>query len=147
MSQIIPLISSGTAGPLGVLHLPRLWLKASLGAAGKLHPDYPSCGQGYDQMVLDGLGLDKAAFESFISDKKPTYPQLEAWVLDQSGGSLSQEAVTKLNAAIIGYHHRDEVRKEILSTCCIEDDGTIPDAINLNNLDDWAGFHKEVISG
>ena len=56
MSKIIPLISSGTAGPLGVLHLPRLWLKASLGAAGKLHSDYPSCGQGYDQMVLDGLG-------------------------------------------------------------------------------------------
>ena len=28
----VPMISSGVAGPLGVLHLPRLWLKASLEA-------------------------------------------------------------------------------------------------------------------
>ena len=27
MSKIVPLISSGTAGPNGVLHLPRLWQK------------------------------------------------------------------------------------------------------------------------
>ena len=73
MSQIIPLISSGVAGPLGVLHLPRLWLKASLGAAGKLHPDYPSIGAGYDQMVLDALGIPKADFESFIATEKPSY--------------------------------------------------------------------------
>jgi len=26
MNTIVPLISSGVAGPLGVLHLPRLWL-------------------------------------------------------------------------------------------------------------------------
>ena len=36
MSKIVPLISSGTAGPLGVLHLPRLWQKVSLEAAGKI---------------------------------------------------------------------------------------------------------------
>ena len=145
MSNIVPMISSGTAGPLGVLHLPRLWLKASLGAAGKLHSDYPSCGQGYDQMVLDGLGLDKAAFESFIATK-PTYPQLEAWVLAQSGGSLDAAAVAKLNAAITGYIHADEVRTSILDANGIPDEGKIRDAINLNNLDDWLAFHKEVIA-
>ena len=31
----VPLISSGTAGPLGVIHLPRLWLKTSLEATGE----------------------------------------------------------------------------------------------------------------
>ena len=31
----VPLISSGTAGPLGVLHLPRLWQKVSPEEAGK----------------------------------------------------------------------------------------------------------------
>jgi len=35
MSQIVPLISSAVAGPLGVIHLPRLWQKASLAAAGQ----------------------------------------------------------------------------------------------------------------
>lgn len=145
MTNIIPLISSGTAGPLGVLHLPRLWQKASLGAAGKLHADYPSCGQGYDQMVLSALGLDKAAFESFIATK-PTYPLFEAWVLAQSGGSLDAAAVAKLNAAIIGYNHTDDVRSSILSGCGVPDEGKILDAINLNNLDDWNTFHKEVLA-
>jgi hypothetical protein len=146
MSNIIPMISSGTAGPLGVIHLPRLWLKATLGAAGKLHSDYPSCGQGYDQMVLDALGIDKAAFESFIADKKPTYPQLEAWILDQSGGSLDAEAVAKLNAAITGYIHSDDARTAILGANGIPDEGKIRDAVNLNNLDDWQSFHKEVLA-
>jgi len=143
MSTIIPLISSGTAGPLGVLHLPRLWLKASLGAAGKLHSDYPAIGAGYDQMVLDGLGIDKAAFEAFIADEKPSYVECENWILAQSGGSLDSAAVEKLNAAIIGYIHADETRGEILGAARRPDDGTIKDAINLNNLDDWAAFHAQ----
>lgn len=146
MSQIIPLISSGTAGPLGVLHLPRLWLKASLGAAGKLHPDYPPCGKGYDQMVLDGLGIANADFDAFIATEKPTYPQFETWILEKSGGSLDAAAVKKLNDSIIGYHHGDDIRKDILSANGIPDDGSLPDAINLNNLDDWLTFHREVLS-
>ncbi len=96
-------------------------------------------------MVLSGLGLDKAAFESFIATR-PTYPQFEAWVLAQSGGSLDAGAVAKLNAAIIGYNHTDDVRTSILSTCGIPDDGNILDAVSLNNLDDWSTFHKEALA-
>jgi len=147
MSKIIPLISSGVTGPLGVLHLPRLWQKASLGAAGKLHPDYPAIGAGYDQMVLDGLGIDKAAFEQFIASEKPTYPQCESWILAQSGGSLDGGAVSKLNAAIAGYHHAADVRTAILGASGIPDEGKILDAINLNNLDDWLSFHQQEILG
>jgi len=147
MNNIIPMISSGTAGPLGVLHLPRLWLKASLGAAGKLHSDYPSCGAGYDQMVLDGLGIDKAAFEAFIADGKPTYPQLETWILAQAGGALDAAAIAQLNAAIAGYIHTADVCTNILSASGIPDEGKIRDAINLNNLDDWHSFHQSVIAG
>ena len=65
MSQIVPLISSGTAGPLGVLHLPRLWQKVSLEAAGKIADGYPGIGAGYDSMVIDGLGLNAEAVRSF----------------------------------------------------------------------------------
>ena len=57
MNTIVPLISSGVAGPLGVLHLPRLWFKLSLEAKNKLAPGYPGAGTGFDQMVIDGLGL------------------------------------------------------------------------------------------
>ncbi|HWB03713.1 MAG TPA: DUF5069 domain-containing protein [Verrucomicrobiales bacterium] len=144
--KLIPVISSGIAGPIGVLHLPRLWQKASLGAVGKLSDDYPACGKGYDQMVLDGLGLDREEFLGYIKDKKPTYPELEAWVLSKKGGSLDAEAVRKLNAAIAGYIHDDATRKAILGENNIEDTGSIKDAVNLNNLDDWKAFHRDVLA-
>ena len=146
MSNTIPLISSGVAGPLGVLHLPRLWEKVSLDQVGKLHPDYPAIGAGYDSMVLDGIGIDKDAFVEFMKSK-PSYVQLEAWILDQKGGTLDAVAVSELNAAITGYLHDDATRGEILAAAGRADDGSVKDAINLNNLDDWAAFHKQEIAG
>jgi hypothetical protein len=147
MSKIVPLISSGIAGPLGVLHLPRLWLKVSLEAAGKLHPDYPGIGHGYDSMVLSALGIAPEAFKTFVSEKHPTYPQLEAWILEQKGGALDQVAVAKLNAAITGYLHDPETCKSILEGAGVADEaGKIRDAVNLNNLDDWQIFWSEVLS-
>lgn len=145
MNKTIPLISSGLTGPLGVFHLPRLWQKVSLEIAGKLNSDYPGIGGGYDSMVLDGLSLNKDAFVAFMQTK-PTYNQLEAWVLEQSGGAIDAAAVSTLNDAITGYNHDDETRKEILSACGIVDDRTILDAVNLNNLDDWQCFHSEEIA-
>ncbi|TAG10659.1 MAG: DUF5069 domain-containing protein [Verrucomicrobia bacterium] len=146
MPKIIPLISSGTAGPLGILHLPRLWQKASLTAAGKSHPDYPSCAPGYDLMVLSALKIDAAAFTHFIQSEKPTYPQCEAWIIARCGGSVDAAVVDALNAAIVGYHHTDDVRTSILSANHIPDEGKILDAIQLNQLDDWLAFHQQEIA-
>lgn len=140
----IPQISSGTAGPLGVLHLPRLWQKLSLAAKGLLADGYDECGQGYDQMVLDALGLNREATVGYVKSNHPTYAQFEKWVLAQKGGALDAAAVTKINADICGYHHSDATRKAILSGCGMEDNGTILDAVNLNNLDDWQEFHKSI---
>jgi glutamyl-tRNA synthetase len=81
-----------------------------------------------------------------LMQTKPTYTQLEAWVLEQSGGALDADGVTKLNDSITGYIHTDETRKEILGSCGIEDNGTILDAVNLNNLDDWQSFHAQEIA-
>ena len=64
----VPLISSGLAGPLGILHLPRLWQKVSLEARGKLAPGYPGIGQGYDMMVIGALGLKADAVKAFITE-------------------------------------------------------------------------------
>ena len=147
MSKIVPTISSGTAGPLGVLHMPRFWQKVSLDAVGKLHDDYPACGAGYDQMMLDALGLDKDATVNQIRSVKPSYPQFEAWVLAQKGGSLDQSAVTGFNDAVRGYQHDDATRKSILDGAGIPDQGKILDAVNLNNLDDWTLFHAQEIKG
>src|SRR5207245_6208387 len=76
----VPMISSGTAGPLGVVHLPRLWQKVSLEACGKLAAGYPAIGKGFDAMTCAALGLDEQAVKDYIKQSKPTYPQFEAWV-------------------------------------------------------------------
>src|SRR6185295_11097519 len=122
MNTIVPLISSGVAGPLGVLHLPRLWLKTSLEARGKLAAGYPGAGKGYDQMVIDGLGLNRDAVIQYIKDSHPTYPQFEAWVKKQPGAKLDKAGIEKLNASIKGYIHDDATRKAILSANGIADD-------------------------
>ncbi len=141
----VPLISSGVAGPLGVLHLPRLWLKASLEAQGKLAAGYPGCGKGYDQMVLDGLGLDRQKTLDFIKNSKPTYPQFEGWV-KKNATKLDTGGVEKLNSAIKGYIHDDATRKSVFGASGYTDnDCSFRDAVNLNNLDDWAEFHTAVL--
>lgn len=146
MNTIVPLISSGTAGPLGVLHLPRLWLKLSLEARGKLAAGYPGAGKGYDQMVIDGLGLNRDAVINHIKNDKPTYTQFEAWVKKQPGVKLDSASVEKLNSAIKGYNHDDGTRKGIFDACSFSDsDCAFRDAINLNNLDDWNEFHAATL--
>src|SRR5208282_4818180 len=143
MAKIVPLISSGTAGPLGVLHLPRLWLKVSLESRGKLADGYPGIGQGYDMMVISALGLNPDAVKKFITDSKPTYPQFEAWIKKQAGVKLDKATIHKLNVAIQGYIHASDVAGGILKASGISDAGSVcPDAINLNNLDDWYEFHQ-----
>jgi len=142
MSTIVPLISSGIAGPLGVLHLPRLWLKVSLECKGKLAAGYPGVGKGFDTMVIDGLGLKADAVVNVIKTQRPTYPQFEAWVR-KNGTKLDKASIHKLNLAIAGYIHDDATRQSILSANGLPDDGSnLPDAVNLNNLDDWYEFHQ-----
>ena len=141
----VPLISSGVAGPLGALHLPRLWLKVSLEAAGKLAAGYPGLGAGYDAMTCAALGLDQEAVKSFIKTSKPTYPAFEAWVR-QNGKKLSKADIQRHNLAILGYCHGDDVRKGILTASGLPDDGSVlPGAIDLNNIDDWQEFHAAVL--
>ena len=141
----VPLISSGVAGPLGVLHLPRMWQKVSLEASDKLAPGYPGIGRGFDAMTCAALGLEEQAVKDYIKQNKPTYPQFEAWV-KKNAKSLNSQAIEKHNAAVRGYDHDDETRKEILGNCRLPDDAAAPqDAVNLNNLDDWHEFHKAVL--
>jgi len=143
MATFIPLISSGTAGPLGVLHLPRLWLKASLEAKGKLDSRYPGAGQGYDQMTISALGLTRDAVLAYIKASSPTYPQFEAWVKAQPGVKLDAATVAAHNASVLGYNHDDETRQGILKNNGLPDDATaVKDAVHLNDLDSWQEFHE-----
>jgi hypothetical protein len=117
-------------------------LKSSLEATGKLAAGYPGCGKGYDQMVLDGLGLDRQKTLDYIKQNKPTYTQFENWVKQQPGVKLDKANIDKLNASITGYIHDDNTRKGIFSASGLNDENCkFRDAVNLNNLDDWNEFH------
>ncbi|HCK09898.1 DUF5069 domain-containing protein [bacterium] len=144
MAATVPLISSGVAGPLGVLHLPRFWQKVVLKATGNLHDEYPECGAGFDQMCLNALGLDKDETLAYLHDNVPSYPEFEKWVLEKKGGSLDQAAVGEFNSAARGYNHDDDTRKGILDAAGIEDDGSVLDAVHLNQLEDWTEFHASL---
>lgn len=145
MSKYIPLISSSLTGPLGIMHLPRLWQKVSLEVTGQLHDEYPGIGGGYDSMVLAALNIEADSFRSFVNENKPSYIECEKWVA--ANGTFGPSEISKLNRQITQYHHDDDTRKEILEGAGLDDSIAIADAPNLNNLDDWTGFHKEVILG
>jgi hypothetical protein len=141
-----PMIPCNVAGPLGVLHLPRLWQKVSLEARGKLAPGYPGIGKGFDSMVIAGLGLSADAVKKFVTEKRPTYAQFEAWVKSQPGVKLDRASVYKLNQSILNYHHDDATRKSILQGAGYADDNSVLGAaVELNALDDWSAFHAEVL--
>ena len=141
----VPMISSGVAGPLGVVHLPRLWQKVSLEEKGKLASGYPGVGKGFDAMTLAALELEEQAVRDYIKQNKPTYPEFETWV-KKNGKSVNRAAIEKHNAALRGYNHDDETRNGILSACGITDDASAPkDGVSLNNLDYWYEFHRAVL--
>jgi hypothetical protein len=136
------MIPCNVAGPLGVLHLPRLWLKVSLEARGKLAAGYPGIGKGFDQMVISGLGLDAEAVRKFVTEKKPTYSEFESWVKSQPGVKLDRNSVHRLNQSILNYHHDEGLSKEIRAGTGYKEDGSVTSsATELNALDDWQAFH------
>ena len=86
-----------------------------------------------------------ALLKAFVKENKPSYIECEKWVL--KNGTPCPCEIAKLNRQITQYHHDDDTRKGILEAAGLDDSAAIADAPNLNNLDDWTGFHKEVILG
>ncbi len=140
--KTVPLISSGTAGPLGALHLPRLWTKLTLSAAGTLADGYDICGSGFDQMTIDALNLEREEVMRFVRERKPTYVQFEAYVLAQNGGHVPTDAIAKHNAAIRGYDHADDLGAKMRSASGMSD-VTVKDAVTLNMLEDLDELHAQ----
>jgi hypothetical protein len=139
--EIVPLISSGTAGPLGAIHLPRLWLKVSLAAAGRLPEGYDECGAGFDAMTLSALGLDREKTIAFVRTSKPTYTAFEKWVV--ANGKTDSATIERHNAAIRGYNHGDDLGKAMRGASSIED-AAVKDAITLNTVEDLDEVHRRI---
>lgn len=139
-SKVVPSVSSGTAGPLGALHLPRMWLKISLASVGALPDGYDECGAGFDAMTLSALGLDRQKTIDFIRQNHPTYMEFEEWAV--ANGKTDKEAIDRHNAAIRGYNHGDELAQQMRDTSKIKN-SSIKDAVSLNTIEDLDEIHKQ----
>lgn len=140
-TKITPLISSGTAGPLGVAHLPRLWTKLTLAAAGLLPEGYDECGPGFDSMTINDLGLNKDEVITYVRTRKPTYVEFEEWV--RTKGKTDPETVRKHNAGVHGYHHADDKAGHMRHDMGVPHQH-IKDAVTLNMLEDLHELHQTV---
>jgi hypothetical protein len=144
-TKVIPLISSSAAGPLGAVHLPRLWAKLTLYNAGILADGYDYCGSGFDQMTIDNLGLDRQKVIDYVRNERPTYAQFEQWVVDQNGGSIPADRIKKHNDSIFGYNHGDDLAKNMRESSGISNT-TVSDAVTLNTLEDLDELRAQVLA-
>ncbi|HEX3367998.1 MAG TPA: hypothetical protein VHS56_00350 [Candidatus Cybelea sp.] len=132
-STVVPSVSSGTAGPLGAIHLPRLWLKLSLAARGALPEGYDECGAGFDAMTLSALGLDRDKTIEFVRTAKPRYMEFEKWVV--ANGKTDKATIEAHNAAVRGYNHSDELAGSMRASSGV-DNSAVKDAVTLNTVED-----------
>ena len=139
----VPLVSSGTAGPLGAIHVPRLWLKLSLASIGALPDGYDECGHGFDAMTLSALGLDRQKTIDFVRNSRPSYMEFEKWIV--ANGKTDKATIEAHNAAIRAYNHGDDLAKGMRASSKI-DDASIKDAVTLNTVEDLDEIHRQVIA-
>jgi hypothetical protein len=107
----VPLISSSCKGPLGIIHLPRLWWKRILDESGKLQDGYRcSALGGFDGSCANALGLDRDAFDRWLRQHRPTYLAVEAYVREHAPPeTLTLKALRTFNERILGYDIRSEL--------------------------------------
>lgn len=141
-TTFVPAIGSGVAGPLGVMHLPRLWLKQRLHAVGRLPEGYRHGVGGFDEMVTNALGVERDAFTAFLETERPDYLAAEAWVR-RHATKLSDESIAGVNATIRSTKMPAESlqkRRAELGAIAAGLELGIP----LNDLDDWGGLHRQL---
>lgn len=141
---IVPVVSSLAAGPLGVCHLPRMWLKIFLHATGRLPAGYRHGTGGFDETTAVNLGFDRDAFITFVEAELPTYLQAEAWVREHAK-NLDPETIRKHNELV--HRNKPEVMARAQRAYVGLDDPSVLNSTLLNDLDDWHTLHAQVTTG
>jgi hypothetical protein len=143
MQQITPLIGATVTGPLGVMHLPRMWLKSVYSAGGVLWDAYFDNYKGFNQQVCDGLGLEPEAWFAFLATM-PTYPQAEDYVREHAT-KLDAPSIAALNEKISSYPRAPEGAAATRARTGIIDANVTNSAL-LINYDDWLTMHEELLA-
>lgn len=140
--KIVPLISSEVPGTLGLMHLPRLWLKALLHATDTLAEDW-GCGPGgLDKITMDFVGIDPDAFVPWLLQAFPTFAECEAWV-QANARALDEASIARANRFLSSHPLPRGLGPKFRAYLDVEDD-RFDVGIRLNNLDDWMAVHQYV---
>jgi hypothetical protein len=139
---VVPAISSSVSGPLGVPHLPRLWLKHLLFSFGQLPEGYRHGAGGFDERLTAALGIDRAAFAAYVEAEKPEYLLAEAWIRDHAT-ALTPVTIAAFADGLDAAAMPDAMAAERRAELGIED-ATFTRGISLNDLDDWAALHRQL---
>jgi hypothetical protein len=142
--KIAPVLSSSVAGPLGILHLPRLWLKIVLHATGRLPAGYRHGSGGFDERLFEYLGIDRDAFVAYVEGELPDYRDCERYVL-ANARDLSPQTIAAFNNRVRSGTPPDDVAAERRERFGITDE-SFANACALNDLDDWAALHAELVA-
>jgi hypothetical protein len=143
MAELIyPVLSSSVKGPLGIAHLPRLWLKILLHACGRLPEGYRHGVGGFDEFLTTTLGIDRDAFVAYIETEKPDYLAVERWVKAHAT-TLTPEAIAAIDTRVATGEMPAELRAERFPRLGISE--PFPHlAVGINDLDDWYGMHAAI---
>jgi hypothetical protein len=129
MDRNIPLISTRSKGPLGLAHLPRLWLKMRLAGKSVLAEGYHAGHGGFDGALLEALGI-------------------EDWIRDHARAeSLTAESIAAINDRILGFPKPEPGRTEMLQALGLPVDDKPWLGSDINDLDDWNSFHLMLREG
>jgi hypothetical protein len=137
----VPLTGSMAPGLLGLVHLPRMWQKALLFTRGRLPEGYVFGDKGFDQRIMDGVGIDPEAFVPYLKTS-PTYLETEAWV---RAHATKLDAVAATSEMIVNRAMSDVNAAKLRAAAGIADESFNNGAL-LGNIDDWVSLHAYVVA-
>jgi hypothetical protein len=144
MEKIVPLISSDTVGPLGIRHLPRLWLKTLLHAMDKLADGYYHGNAGFDAALLKAFGIEESMLSDYVKINLPTYLEFEAWFA-KTAKRLDPATIHAHNENIRTRQKTEEAASAQRKEIGIEAPNLLH-GVTLNNLEDWTLTHQSVVA-
>jgi hypothetical protein len=144
VAGLVPLISSYEKGPLGIVHLPRTWLKMRAFAAGLLPEGYRHGIGGFDERVLSTIGVDVTVLAAYIAGERPDYLKFEAWIA-ANARTMTPETIAQVNNHIRTMRMPEPRRSEWLARFGVPE--TYDHAVELNQLDDWAAVRDQIVAG
>lgn len=140
MQKIPPIAPIFAKGPLGLVHLPRMWSKALLHGAGELAPGY-QVGCYFDRTVMGSLGIDVSKALAFLQAERPTYLAFEAWVAREAGERLDTNTIAEINDHILSHELGEEDRRAFQQELGLSDESAVRTTAELEMLDAWVQFH------